>query len=77
MQHKIASFSASTKEIAAKPLPKCDQLYSTKQFNHDPIELASHRDDCIFRSKKIWIQGLPTDPAQAINIVKHIGSELK
>jgi hypothetical protein len=82
MQRKIVSFSAppretAPKEIAAKPVPKSENLYSTKQFTHDPTVLASHRDDRIFRSKQIWIQGLPTDPTQAMNIVKHIGTELR
>jgi hypothetical protein len=40
-------------------------------------ELASHRGDRIFRSKQIWMQGLPTDPDQAMDIIKHIGDELK
>ncbi len=39
--------------------------------------MACHRDDRILRSKQIWIQGLPTDPAQPIDIVWHIGIELK
>jgi hypothetical protein len=58
MQRKIASSSASPKEIATKqPLPKSDHLYSTRQFNHDPVELASHHDDRIFRPNQIWVQG--------------------
>ena len=55
MQRKIASSSASPKEIAIKLLPKSDHLYSTRQFNHDPVELASHRDDRIFRPNQIWV----------------------
>jgi len=63
MQCPIVSFSASPEEIAAQPVSKNTQLYSTRQLlHHDPVELASHRDDRIFRSKQIWVQGLP-DPA--------------
>lgn len=59
--------------MAAKP--KSDHSYSFRQFNHDPVELAAHRDDRIFRSKQIWVQELPTDPDQAMTIVAHIGEE--
>jgi hypothetical protein len=81
MQRKIASFSSASKaplkELAAKPLPKSDKHYSFREFNHDPIQLAAHRDDRIFRSSQIWIQGLPTDPLQAMEIIAHIGVDMK
>jgi hypothetical protein len=48
-----------------------------RYFNHDPQELAGHRDDRCFRSKQIWIQGLPVDPSQAEQIVRHAASVLK
>ncbi len=63
MHRPIVSFSASPEEIAAKSVSKNPQLYSTRQFNRDPVELASHRDDRIFRSNQIWVQSLSTDPA--------------
>jgi hypothetical protein len=77
MQRKIASFSSSPKELAAKPLPKGEQQYSFRQFTYDPTQLAGHRDDRCFCSKQIWIQGLPTDLIQAMDIIKHIGNEMK
>ena len=81
MQRKIASFSSASKappkELAAKPLPKGEKQYSFRDFNHDPIQLAAHRDDRIFRSSQIWIQGLPTDPLQAMEIISHIGQDMK
>jgi hypothetical protein len=63
--------------LAAKPLSKGEKQYSFREFNHDPIQLAAHRDDRIFRSSQIWIQGLPTDPDQAMEIIAHIGNEMK
>jgi hypothetical protein len=57
MQRKIASFSSASKaplkEMAAKPLPKGEKQYHSRDFNHDPIKLAAHRDDGIFRSRQI------------------------
>ena len=79
MRRKIASFSSASKtppkELAAKPLPKGEKQYSFCKFNHDPIQLAAHRDDRIFCPSQIWIQGLP-NPTQAMDIA-HIGEEMK
>ena len=81
IQRKIASFSASPKEIATKPLPKSDHLYSTRQFNHDPVELAFHHDDRIFRPNQIWVQGYQR-PLHFILLLQflihmHLGHNLK
>ena len=80
MRRKIASFSSASKtppkELAAKPLPKGGKQYSFCKFNHDPIQLAAHRDDRIFCPSQIWIQGLP-NPTQAMETIAHIGEEMK
>jgi hypothetical protein len=77
MQRQIATFSSPTKEVEAKTQTKPPNKSMIRQFNHDPKLLAAHREDRIFRSKFIWIQGLPTDPDQAMEIVQHVAKEVK
>jgi hypothetical protein len=77
MQRQIATFSSPTKEVAVKTQTKPPTKSMVRQFNHDPKLLAAHREDRIFRSKYVWIQGLPTDPDQAMEIVQHAAKEVK
>lgn len=78
MQRRIATFSSAPKKLESKPAPETpkDTLQSSiRRFNHSYVQLCAHHDDRCFRSTRIWIQGLPHDPSQAVQIVKHVRNE--
>ncbi len=77
MMRSIPTFSPSfPKEDGQKPTAKPKKQANIRKFNHDFKLLASHRDDRCFKSKQIWIQGLPTDPDQVQQILQHIAQSM-
>ena len=78
MNQKIPSFSSMSIDDNTSSSPmaqtKSSKFPRFRSFNHDPTELVQHRDDRCFRSKQVWIQGLPPDPSQAEQIVRHVAS---
>jgi hypothetical protein len=71
---KIATFTNKSHDYGKKSnsTPDHRELNDFKSFSHGLEILVNDREDRYFRASKVYIQGLPLNPGQAMEVARHV-----